>query len=400
MQPLYTWDAALHQAKTQIGENGLTRLQTMYFEAKNQVSGAYPILSFILPPKDKMSYSAGASVLSIHPTVAEPTALSSPYAKGGYALVGDTSQQTYKYTVQTLLEENFLRELQDLIVHSLARGNDGAVQDFLFNKLIDFYDTVILTPQFQTWEFAGTKSIFDGAQTWDANGVHVKIDHRYAAERVLAPRTGADAWDKASSKFWDDWNLLHDALDTPPSLLMAGNKTARAFLYNSANNITITKEIRPAGAQYVIYEFYRHNKNQQRIDGVRAAGRLLGLNNRATFKTETGGNEVRWFAPEGKLVALADYTQGVAFGASDIDGFGITHVGPTIENFGAAGMFGELFQPQNEPYTIKGRSVSNFAPVLRSNRMVCVAQSEIDGQAAGFHRSATIETEALGNSPT
>lgn len=357
---------------------GPTRVVQLANEARPPANYLY---NTILPERPEPGWDVRAASMVIRATMAGLVGMDSPYPPGGAGDSSSFNERLAKIAIHVPLSEEQLRHISDLITFLGGQGTARA-KEAIAEEVLNFFDKVIVQAQMDRSEWLRGQCLSTGALNWTYNGKTLLVSYGVPAANFLAARTGAFAYAGATSGFWADIRSLQRKLGTVRAFIV-GPDLAEDIINNTANNLTVgastdttlTVQKRVAGAGGGTEN---SSDARDRITLIKYAeeGEILDL--------ATPGKTVKVpFHPRTKLIAIgANGTRGYRPGQGSTPDpqngveLGYHKLGPTIEG-GSLGRWGQVFTPENEPWSLHGRGASNELPVLLAPEKVAVATSDV-----------------------
>lgn len=338
------------------------------------------LFNTLLPEQNRPSYSVQSGNMTIRATMAGLVAMDSPYPPGGLVESSEFHEQTAKIANEVSLSEQALRTLQDFMLR-MGLGGTGTTEA-LAKEALNFLDKVILQPHMDTAEWLRGQALVFGAIDWTFNRKRLQVDYLFPAGNFLTPRTGNDGYGGSTSKFWVDVRLLRKALKGNVRAIIAHPDTIDMIRYNPVNSlvtvaegdgsITFRRTVNNGASfspdQGDTVTFVSYNKEGEMLNPAdpenpvvmpfMERGKLLGVGNNASSGYQVG---------QGSVVDAPD----------DSNILGYTHIAPTTEGGGRPGRWADIYTPQNMPYALNGRAVSNILPVIEAPSKVAVATTDM-----------------------
>jgi hypothetical protein len=347
------------------------------FQVANQAkpASAYA-LARILPERPSTSYYAERGQMVVRATMAGVVAMDSPYPVGGFIEVDTFRESTLKLGIEIPLSEYALRTLQEIWLRLNANGSSST--ETLVNEALNFFDKAVLQSHFDMSEYLRGQALTTGALNLTYNGKQISVDYGVPSGNLFANKTGTARYGGTASAFWADYRQAQRVLRGGVEEVIMNSETAAEIVYNPVNDITVLD----AGAGF--WSIQRHEKRQNanvpsadRRDVVRITlydgeGDLLNpvTNTVAPVK----------FIPDGKIVIVGrsqirGYEVGVGSTVppdTHAAAIGYTHLAPTTESGGVPGRWGQLYVPENAPWSLRGRAASNQMPVIEAPEKLVV----------------------------
>lgn len=345
--------------------------------------GAY-LFNTLLPERNVPSYHVDMASMTIRATMAGLVGMDSPYPPGGLVDLSKFFEQTAKIANEIQLNEATMRQLHDLVLRLQAQGQPTVAT--IQENLLNFLDKVVVQPHLDRFEWLRGQALVTGAIDWTFNNKQWQVGYGVPADNFLTNRTGNDAYDGSTSKFWDDIATLRRVLRNNVRAFIVHGTTADVIRFNPANSIATTGEIRVndftrrltlrrinqtnggfSADVGDIVELIAYDAEAEIIDPATpgstlilpfmTVGKVLGIGNNAsrTFRVGTGGTN----------------------NPDEDNALGYTHIAPTIEGGGRAGRWSDLLVPQERPWQTLGRAVTNGIPVIENPNLIAVASTDM-----------------------
>lgn len=359
------------------GAEGIVRL------ANEARSPASYLLATILPERVLATYVAKGGSMIVRTTMAGLVGLDSEYPEGGAMELSTFMEQVAKVAVSNRLQEQALRELQEIALRQAAGGMPTV--DIAVNAVLNFVNKLLMQPHYDRREWLRGQALFTGSIDWRFNGAKLAVDYQVPAGNILPTRTGNDAYGGSSSKFWDDVKAARKILGNAFRGAVATRATIDEIIYNEANKILVTSD---AGGRVEVVRYLGA------ADGLRP--QTLDARERILLVAYDKEGEVWDIDNPGKTKKVPLVPGGVLgfFGSDDrssdfIPGegatqdpendraLGYTHIGPTVEGNGAPGMWARVYTPENLPMQLAGDAVENVLPVIENAAKVVLASTTL-----------------------
>jgi len=358
------------------------------------INGARPpsdyLLEQFLPEENRPTYHAQGGNMVIRATMAGLVGMDSSYPPGGAAEASDWNAQTAKVANEVPLSEHQLRTLQDLLMRAGILGDQLATNERLADEALNFFELVIMQPHFDTAEWLRGQALQNGVIDWTFNKKRLFIDYQLPAANFLPERTvaGGEAYHLPGSVFWNDIRQLRRTLRGQVRAIIAHPDTIDAIRYNPANQLATVGE---SGSSVVFRRFARNSAGED-FPGQFSADAadvvtLVGYDREGEVINPANPDTtlILPFINRGHLVAIGNnnvqgYVPGRGSQGEDPDDanrLGYTHIGPTVEGGGQMGRWGDMYVPQERPYQLRGRAVTNIAPVIEAPQKIARATTEL-----------------------
>lgn len=340
----------------------------------------------LLPESNQPDYNVESGSMTIRSTMAGIVGMDSPYPPGGVVEISTFLEKTAKIANDIKLPEATLRRLQGILRQLMLDG--GGTTDFLVTEVLNFYNKVVLQAHLDRAEWMRAEALVTGAIDWTFNQINLKVDYGVPAANFLAQRTGTDAWDSTTSKFWEDIRLLQSVLKYNARAFIIHPDTLLAILNNDANKAEIIRQetFGATGAAYTLRRLI--GDNERPATDFRDTVSLITYGAEAELLdlTNPGQTTLVTFMPQKKILAVGNNTrsgyrvgEGSTSDPNADNALGYTHIAPTVEGGGRPGRWGQLYVPENMPMQLHGRAVSNMLPVIEAPNKIAVASSQIGG---------------------
>lgn len=351
-------------------------------------AGEY-LFNTLLPEQNRFSYDINSGSMTVRPTMAGLVGMDSPYPPGGVVELSTFVERTAKIANRTALPEQTLRAMQDMLMRLRAADQLPDVNTTLGVEALNFLAKVILQPHMDTMEWLRAQALVTGAIDWTFGQINLTVDYGLPAANLLTARTGNDGYGGSASKFWDDVRLLRARLRRGGVLAMIANpETIDMIRFNTVNGAATVAE--NADGSITLRRFARTDAgasqpgvfSEDTFDTVRlvaygAEAEILDLSN-------PGQTLIVPFMPTGKILAVGRNVnrgyrvgQGATTDPNDTLALGYTHIAPTVEGGGRPGRWADLFTPENEPWSLVGRAVTNGLPVIENPELLAVATTDM-----------------------
>lgn len=343
-----------------------------------RAAGDY-LFATLLPERDRATYDAKSGNMSIRATMAGLVGMDSPYPPTGIVEATTFAEQTAKIANEVTLTEAAIRELQTLLQSLRDRG--VVTVEFLQQEALNFLDKVVIQPHLDTREYLRGEALVFGAIDWTMNKKRLQVDYGIPAGNMLPARAGADAYDGASSKFWNDIRAANRLLRYGVRARIAHPETIDMILSNPANGVEVVGQ---DGSTFQIRRFIEINGQNMRSSDARDAVTLIGYDKEGEILDPGNpGQTIKVpFMPRGKILSVArnqndgyQVGQGATANPDNDLELGYTHVGPTVEGGGRPGMWADLDVPADRPWQLRGRGAQNVLPVIEAPKKIVVAST-------------------------
>lgn len=342
-------------------------------------------LARFLPSMTSTSYDVSRANMIIRTTMAGLVGMDSPYPEGGIASVDSWYEQTAKIAIANDFNEATIRTLQAIAKEFQLGG--GNANRAIADNLLNVTDKLITQALLDREEWMRGQVLGTGKLIWTFNRKTINVDYGIPAGNVLATRTGTDAYDSTTSKFWDDWRVAQDILGWTGLSAVAHPTTINAIVNNPANNAVLIAQ--GVDGSVTIGRYVNIMSNPQRSADVRDVctlnsipfeGEIIDLTD-ATPPMNTS-KKVPFF-PKGKISVMgsAGSVALIGQGSTQVprEALGYLHIGPTVEGNGTAGRWGRVFVPENRPFALRYEGAENVLPVITDPTQLVILSTNIGG---------------------
>ncbi len=341
------------------------------------------LFNTILPERNMPSYHVDAGSMTIRATMAGLVGMDSPYPPGGMVNISTFLEQTAKIANEVPLSEAVLRQMQEFMIQ-LALSNQPTTEA-VQRQLLNFLDKVVIQPHIDRFEWLRGQALVTGHLSWVFNKKELDVDYGIPGGNFLANRTGTASYGGSASVFWSDVRALRRLLKNNVRAMIVTGTTADLIRDNTVNGLVTVNELTSAGGRIRTLTFRRLNTtNGQFSSDVGDTVTLIAYDGEGEVLDPTDLSQTIKvpFMTEGKILAIGNNT-GTSFrvgdGATDNPdadtAIGYTHIAPTIEGGGRAGRWSNIFTPEHEPWSVRGRAVTNGLPVITNETLVAVAST-------------------------
>lgn len=336
-----------------------------------------------LPEITKPSYHVEAGDMTVRPTMAAPTGMDSPYAKGGQITLSTFLERSAKLTNSVVMREEAQRQLQEFVRQIVLDG--GSASGFLRDEALAFLMDVVVQGHLDTMEYLRGQALSTGALSWTYNNVNLSVDYGVPAGNKLTTRTVASTnnYGGAASKFWEDVRAAQRLLRYRVAAVIAHPDTIDEIVENSANDLHVINQ--GAGGEYI--EVQRHvGSTEQRSGDTRDRLTIYSYGHEGeVLDPANPGSTVKVeFINPGKVVFIGQagrsgyrVGQGSQTDLKDELAVGYTHIGPTVEGGGRPGRWANMYVPQQRAYELVAEGVTNGLPVIENPDKVVILTTEL-----------------------
>jgi hypothetical protein len=337
------------------------------------------LFNTILPERNMWTYNVDSGSMEIRPTMAGMVGMDSPYPPGGIVSVTTFLEQTAKLANEIGLNEATLRQMQQMM-QQLAI-NAQPTTESLEREVLNFLDKVVLQPHFDAMEWLRGQALCFGSINWTYGRKDLVVSYGVPAGNIFATRSGTDYYGGTTSKFWTDVVNIRRALKGRVRAIIAHPDTIDLARYNPDNSMVVVGEgdgsitFRRVNADG---QFTNDRGDTVSIVAYDREGEIIDPANPAQ-------SLVVPMMERGKLVGIgiSGGTRGFRVGegaTDDVDNdvaIGYTHIAPTIEGGGRPGRWSQLYTPENRPWELRGRAVTNGLPVIENPELVAIATTDM-----------------------
>lgn len=338
------------------------------------------LFNTILPEMAKPSYYVDSANMTVRSTMAGLVGMDSPYPPGGVVEVSTFLEQSAKMAIDVALTEGALRQIQELLAQVMMGG--GGSKEALSQEALNFLNKVIIQALLDRAEWLRGQCLVTGEIDWTFNKKSLSVDYGIPSGNFLTSRTGNDAYNGSTSKFWTDVRAAQRLLRYSVRAVIAHSDTINAIVDNEANNALITSQ---SVGGFSLRRYKDVEGNTVPSADARDTITLIAYDEEGEIfdPADPSTTITVPFMPTGKLLFVGNNNRsGYRVGQGSTDdptedlALGYTHVAPTVEG-GAPGRWARLFTPQDEPWQLRGQGVQNLLPVLENPKKVVVATSTI-----------------------
>jgi hypothetical protein len=335
------------------------------------------LLASILPERDIANYQASSSNMTVRTIMAGLVAMDSPLPPGGFFEASSFSESIFKVGIQVAFNEQQMRELQQTIMQMIVQGLPST--EYITTTFLNAFQKMIIQAHFDLVEWMRGQVLSTGRLVINNGNLSIDVDYGVPAANILPVRTGANAYDGATSKFWDDIILLSRLLRAyGVRAFLVHPDTFDVIINNPANKIVVTAGDIYGGVGPVTVRKQVLDQVQPTGDARDTVTLLRYGNESETYDIANKTTKRLPFLPPGKLIAVANNTNSsypVGRGSSEQvqNTLGYVHIGPTVEGGGQTGRFGRVLNPQDKPTDIRMEGVANLMPVIEAPQRLAIA---------------------------
>jgi len=337
------------------------------------------LFATLLPEQNRFSYHVQSGTMTIRATMAGLAGMDSPYPPGGLIDSSKFAEQTAKIANQIPLNEQTLRQLQEIMLRLGA--SNAPTNDVILSNLLNFVQKVVVQPHMDTAEWLRGQALVFGELDWTFGDIHLEVDYNVPSGNMLTPRTGNDGYGGSASKFWTDERAARRILKRVRARI-ANPETIDMIRYNSANEVVTISE---NGSSIQIR---RINSDGQFTNDAGDVITIISYDKEADVLDPANlAVPIKVpFMPTGKVLWVGDNVvdgfnvgvdQGSTIDPSANNRLGYTHIAPTVEGGGRPGRWANVFTPPHEPYQIVGRGVTNLLPVIEAPGKIVVGTTDM-----------------------
>lgn len=341
------------------------------------------LFATLLPERQSTSYHIESGTMTVRTTMAGLVGMDSPYPPGGQVELSQFLEESAKIAIHTALPEKTLRILQDMMMR-LALGG-GNSNDALQREALNFFQKVILQAQLDRVEWMRGQALVTGAINWTMNQKVLSVSYGVPSGNFITTRTTASgfAYGASNSKFWADVRTAKALLRYNVRAVIAHSATIDEIMNNAANSLDVLSQTNNI---FTFQKRVNRNSTDLASPDARDTIQIIAYDKEAEIMdlTTQGETKLVSFMPKGKLLFVGNNTQsgyrpgdGSTDNPEDGVALGYTHLAPTVEGGGRPGRWGELYVPQNEPWSLHGRGAENSLPVIEAPAKIVVATTEL-----------------------
>jgi hypothetical protein len=355
--------------------------------ANERVPDGDYLFNTILPERNVPSYHVDAGSMTIRATMAGLVGMDSPYPPGGLVDISTFLENTAKIANQVNLSEAVLRQMQELVMRLTAQGMPTV--ETVQRNLLNFLDKVVIQPHIDRFEWMRGRALLG------QSAVGYSTTRRWISTTAFRPRTFLANRTRQRRVRRRDVEVLDGCPNDSPTTQKQRPRDHRA---------------RHDGRRHPRQHRDQRLSHGRRDDDRRAVAsstvtlrRLNPTNGQfsadvgdtVTLVAYDGEGEVIDpadpkstivvpFMDAGKLLGIGNNVgRGFSVGQGSTDNpdadqaIGYTHIAPTIEGGGRPGRWSDVFTPENAPWMVVGRAVTNGIPVIQDPTKVAIASSDM-----------------------
>lgn len=337
------------------------------------------LFNTLLPERNVFSYHIESGSITVRATMAGLASMDSPYPPGGMVELSTFMERTAKLANEVALSEQTIRAMQEMLMR-LALSQAPTV-DVVQRQLLNFLDKIILQPHMDAMEWLRGQALL-GQINWTFGDRNLVVDYGIPAANILPARTGANGYGGSTSKFWDDVRALRRALRHNMRAIIAHPDTVDMIRYNPVNQLIATSE---SGGSITFRKFDTATNSFSLDSNDTVTIVIYGLEGEILNPADPNSTLIIPFMEKGKLLAIGNNSRTSQFvigegSTEDPDlasSLGYTHIAPTIENGGRPGRWSELYTPEQSPWSLHGRAVTNGLPVIEAADKIAIATTDM-----------------------
>lgn len=359
--------------------------ESTVFELANQARPpADYIFNMVLPSINMDTYDVANSTMTIRTTMAGMSGMDSKFASGGASELTEMNGKTGKITVTADLPEQFLRQLQNMLLRLTAQNM--STSEAIQQTGLNFVNKIIVQAILDREEWLKGQALFTGGLDWTFNGKQLKADYGIPAGNFLTARSGNDAYGGSTSKWWVDYYAAQEILGWKVSACIMHPTTLKAIMSNADVNGLQFVTADPSTNTFVFQRLVSRAGNTVLSSDPRDFVTIIAYNKEGeVWDLANPGQTVKVpFCPVGGVLWIGERIDA----ASNIfvvgDGstlqpilenpvlMGYGHVAPTTEGGGMPGRWSRLIVSQDKPWSLSADGVSNFIPVIQAPKRIVI----------------------------
>jgi hypothetical protein len=345
------------------------------------------LFNAVLPSINMDTYDVANSTMTIRTTMAGLTGMDSKYASGGAAELSEAVGKTGKIAITSDLPEQFLRQLQNLLLRLTAQRQSTV--ESIQETGLNFVNKVIVQAILDREEWLKGQALFTGAIDWTFNGKRLQADYGIPSGNFLTPRTGNDAYGGTTSKWWVDYYAAQEILNWKVSACIMHPTTLKAIMANSEVNQLQFVTADPATNTFVFQRLVTRGGNTVISSDPRDFITIIAYNKEGEiWDTDNPGATIKVpFCPVGGVLWLGERIDAASnFFVVGSGGtlppllenpvlMGYGHVAPTVEGGGLPGRWSRLYVPESKPWSLSADGVANFIPVIQAPTRIVIGNT-------------------------
>lgn len=362
------------EAITALGSNASFRIANAARPPANY------LFNTLLPETMKPTYYIDSGNMTVRATMAGLVGMDSPYPPGGVVEMSTFLEQSAKMAIDVPLIEGTLRQIQEMLAQLMMNG--GSTKEALSQEALNFLQKVIIQALLDRAEWLRGQSLVTGAINWTFNKKNLLVDYGIPTANFLTSRSGNDAYDGSTSKFWTDVRAAQRLLHYSVRAVIAHSTTIDAIVNNAVNAALILNQ---STGGMSIARYLTIGGNTVPSSDARDRITLIAYDEEGEIFDPTSPADTITvpFMSTGKLLFVGNNNrsgyrvgQGSTDDPTDDLALGYTHLAPTVEG-GAPGRWSRLFTPEGEPWQLRGQGVQNLLPVIEAPKKIVIATTTI-----------------------
>jgi hypothetical protein len=349
------------------------------------INAARPPASYLfatfLPERNKTGYQAKSGYMTVRTTMAGLSGTDSPYPPTGIVDASDFSEQIAKIANRVTLSEMDQRELQQLLM-VLGQAQDAS-EALIRDTALNFLDKLVNQAHLDAMEYLRGMAMTSGALDWTFNKKRLQVDYGLPAGNIFANAAGANGYGGNTSTWWANYRSARSKLKGQVRAILAHPTTIDMIVSNDANKIRVIEQDNTSGTMTI--QKYVGSTEQMSPDArdkvtlvaYGAEGEILDPANPGKTKTVS-------FLKQGKIILIGNpiptgfqVGQGATPSGQNEIPLGYTHIGPTVEGGGRPGRWADLRVPDDAPWSLEGRGVTNGLPVIEAPEKVVILSTDV-----------------------
>jgi hypothetical protein len=354
--------------------------------ANDATPGSAYMFNSLLPEQPRYDYQARTGSMTVRATMAGLVGMDSPYPEGGSIEITTFSEETAKIANRVRLPEKAMRDLHEFL-RRLTDQTPTSITKAIQTEALNFVDKMIVQPHLDTFEYLRGQALVAGQIDWTFGKVRLQVNYGVPSDNFLPHRSGTAGYGGSASVFWDDIRRLRRLLKNDVRAFIMHSETKEMILANSVNNITLMGEDLQAGTFEIVRRIPALAGSTSTVmnsTDPRDRGRFItyDLEGEVWDLANPGRTKRIPFMPRGAILAVGNYnarTYQVGQGATSAVAYslGYTHIAPTVEGGGRPGRWSDVYTPENEPWAMEGRGVTNGLPVIEAPERIAVATTDL-----------------------
>jgi hypothetical protein len=340
------------------------------------------LFASLLPEVNKPTYNINSGQMIVRATMAGLVGMDSPYPPGGIVELSTFLERTAKVANRVELTEQALREIQAMLQTVQNRG--GSTTDAAAQEALNFLNKIIIQPHLDTFEWLRGQALL-GAISWTFNGIVLSVNYGIPAANTLPNRAGTAGYGGSASVFWADLRTLRRQLKGNVRAFIAHPDTIDMIRYNPVNALATTA-MNGDGGSGTVFTFRRLNAQGQFTADISDVVQMISYGKEAeVFDVANPGSTLKIpFMARGKILGVGnnerngfEIGQGSTSDPALGQSVGYTHLAPTVEGGGQMGRWAQLYTPEQQPWQLAGRGVTNGLPVVEAPDKLVSASTDM-----------------------